>query len=172
MFAYISLLVDEKIFDTVDVFFLIVGHTHASIDQYFSVLARQIISCDFIGSPLSLHALLSREKYYNMSGSSWKHENKDGKQTPRKAKPLLIKKLSVIFDLKKRLTPMIDMSIKYYSIPHRFHFRSFMGVSIMQYSIYSTQKHLLPPLPEAILSGECSYNIVSQLFNYSYMTFM
>jgi hypothetical protein len=152
MFTYVSMLVDQDIFDVVDIFFLIVGHTHASIDQYFSVLARQIYHCDFIGSPLALHSLLGRARDYNLSGA-WQETEKGEKPKPQKEKPLLIRKLSVIFDLKTSLTPIIDMSIKYYSIPHRFQFKKHMGVAVMQYSIYSTHQTLLPLLPSA-LSGE------------------
>jgi hypothetical protein len=167
MFAWVSMLVDQGIFDTVDIFFLIVGHTHASIDQYFSVLAKQILSCEFIGSPLSLQALLGRERDYNLSGSAWQQIDENTK--PRKAKPLLIRKLSVIFDLKTCLVPMIDFSIKYYSIPHRFKFEMYNGVVAMQYSIYSTQKNLLPPRPTT-LSGECCscimcYELLSTIFS-------
>jgi hypothetical protein len=61
------MLVDQGIFDTVDIFFLIAGHTHDSIDQYFSVMAKQTFSCEFIGSPLSLQALLGCERDYNIS---------------------------------------------------------------------------------------------------------
>ena len=145
------MLVDKAIFDTVDIFFLIVGHTHASIDQYFSVLSKQIRACDFIGSPLALHALLGREKDYNLSGAAWPRE--DGKAKPHKAKPLIIRKISVIFDLKDRFEKIIDSSIKYYSIPHRFRFEMFNGVATMQYAIYSTRKTLLPLRP-TIISGD------------------
>jgi hypothetical protein len=142
------MLVDQDIFVTVDIFFLIVGHTHASIDQYFSVLAKQILSCEFIGSPLSLQALLGRERDYNLSGSAWQQQNENAK--PRKAKPLLIRKLSVVFDLKKCFDKMLDFSVKYYSIPHRFKFEKFNGVATMQYSIFSSQKSLLPPRPQIV----------------------
>ena len=37
MFAYLSLLVEQGHFDEIRVNFFIVGHTHAPIDQYFSV---------------------------------------------------------------------------------------------------------------------------------------
>ena len=151
MFAWVSLLIDKDIFDSVDIFFLIVGHTHASIDQYFSVLAKQILSCQFIGSPLALEALLGRERDYNLSGSAWKQQNENAK--PRKAKPLLIRKLTVVFDLKTCFEQMIDFSIKYYAIPHHFKFEKFNGIATMQYSIYSTQKSLLPPRPRN-MSGE------------------
>lgn len=49
---------------------------------------------------------------------------------------------------------MIDVSIKYYSIPHRFRFTKHMGAAVMQYSIYFTNQTLLPLLPST-LSGEC-----------------
>ena len=62
MFTYISLLIDEDHFDTIEIFFLIVGHTHASIDQYFSTLSNLIQSREFIGSPLALEALLASEE--------------------------------------------------------------------------------------------------------------
>lgn len=145
MFAWIIMLVEADKFDVVDVYFLIVGHTHASIDQYFSVLAKQIFRCNFIGSPLALEALLGREKDFNLSGKAWCQDEENAK--PRKAKPLLIRKLSVIFDLKSLFRNMIDYSIKYFSIPHRFQFKKFNGVAAMQYSIYSTHKQLLPLRP-------------------------
>ena len=49
--------------------------------------------------------------------------------------------------------PLIDFSIKYYSIPHHFQFTKYLGVVAMQYAIYSTQKHMLPPRP-LTLSGK------------------
>lgn len=153
MLTWVSMLIDNDTFDTIDMFFLIVGHTHASIDQYFSVLAKQILACDFIGSPLALEALLGHDRYYNLSGAAWQQEEENAK--PRKAKPLLIRKLSVVFDLKTCFDKIVDFSVKYYSIPHRFRFEKFNGVAAMQYSIYSTQKSLLPPRPRN-LSGECS----------------
>lgn len=58
VFSYVSMFVQEKVFKKVELFFLIVGHTHASIDQYFSVLSRLILKTNFIGSPLALENLL------------------------------------------------------------------------------------------------------------------
>jgi hypothetical protein len=86
MFSYISLLVQEKYFKKVEVFFLIVGHTHASIDQYFSVLAREILKTNFIGSPISLESLLGREGVAagNLSGFVWA----ENETTSVKVKPL------------------------------------------------------------------------------------
>lgn len=91
MFTYASLLVQEKYFTKVEIFFLIVGHTHASIDQYFSVLSREILKTNFIGSPLSLEALLRKEGMgANRSGAgdTWK---KDDDQENKKVKPLAVR---------------------------------------------------------------------------------
>ncbi len=38
--------------------FLIVGHTHSLIDQYFSVISKKIFKAEFIATPYALHALI------------------------------------------------------------------------------------------------------------------
>jgi len=38
--------------------FLIVGHTHSVIDQYFSVVSKKIFKAEFIATPYALHALI------------------------------------------------------------------------------------------------------------------
>lgn len=146
VFAYISLLVQEGHFKVVEVLFLIVGHTHASIDQYFSVLARLIWQSHFIGSPLALEYLISKHlDDSNLSGPSW-----DTGGETKKAKPLLVRKISIVYDLKKALAPLINNKIKYYPIPHRFRFEKYHCVCAMQYSLFSTHKELLPFRPEEV----------------------
>lgn len=58
LFGYLALLVETGTFKEITANFLIVGHTHSSIDQYFSVLSRRIRACNFIGTPLSMRNLL------------------------------------------------------------------------------------------------------------------
>ena len=58
-FIWCSLLVEAGYFSNITVGFLIVGHTHASIDQYFSCLRRKIRNASFIGSPIALQYLFS-----------------------------------------------------------------------------------------------------------------
>ncbi len=58
VFAYLSHLVQEKVYDTIHFNFLMVGHTHCSIDQYFSVLSTRICQNLYILSPMSMVDLL------------------------------------------------------------------------------------------------------------------
>lgn len=147
MFTYISLLVQEGHFKVIEVFFLIVGHTHASIDQYFSVLARLIWRSHFIGSPLALEYLIGKNDLVrSLSGDSWQDEG----GSIKKAKPLLVKKITVVYDMKTALLPLINKKIKYHPIPHRFRFEKYHAVAAMQYSLFSTSKQLLPYRPEEL----------------------
>ena len=137
-------------FDKVELFFLIVGHTHASIDQYFSVLANLIIGCDFIGSPLALEYLLAgQEMNYTLSGECLNKASTSAGGTSSHVKPLLAKKISVVYNLKGAFKPLMNNNIKYYSIPHHFKFHKIFGVTAMQYSMYSGQE-LLPKPPDCL----------------------
>ena len=161
VFAYISLLVQNGLYKTIEVFLLIVGHTQASIDQYFSVCARQIRACGFLGSPLALEALLAKEDVvHSLSGNAWTESIK--------SKPLLVRKISVVFDMKEALLPLINKKIQYYPIPHRFKFELYYSVCCMQYAMFSTHKELLPRRPSQIpdfYSEQNSLDIVFDLYS-------
>lgn len=58
VFGYISMLVESGLLEDVTANFLIVGHTHTSIDQFFSVLSKKITKQKFIATPLSMAYLL------------------------------------------------------------------------------------------------------------------
>ena len=90
MFAYFSLLVEIGTFDIIEVNFLIVGHTHCSIDQYFSILSRGIRRCEFIGSPIALWNL-----YQGV------HKNP-------KRRPSVNRQIDTIFDMKVALQPYLN----------------------------------------------------------------
>ena len=166
VFAYISLLVQQGHFALIEVFFLIVGHTHASIDQYFSILSKLIWRSRFIGSPLALESLIRKQNsVHNLSGNSW--ENKDHMERKLKSLPLIVKKISVVFELKNVMKPLINNRIKYYPIPHRFRFEKYHSVCAMQYTLFSTHKMLLPLRPEHIpdmeseASLDCDFNFMA-----------
>ena len=65
-----ALLVELGYFEKITVGFLIVGHTHASIDQYFSCLRKLIRRASFIASPLALQHLYSLDKSSSESSKS------------------------------------------------------------------------------------------------------
>ena len=140
-----------------EVYFLIVGHTHCSIDQYFSVTSRDIGKCDFIGSPLALVALMSQES---------RGRTAKGEEKIRKHAPLLVRKISVIFDMVSVLNPLINPKIKYYPIPHKFVFEKWAGIATMQYSVFSDSPTLLPLRPIIVedFNFEASLDISINLF--------
>ena len=104
MFAYARELVELGYFDALDINFLIVGHTHSSIDQYFSVLSKAIKSAEFIGSPISLQALCSQA-------------HKD--RTANYSEPSTWCMLQIVDALK----PYINKKIKFFQVPNFFSYR-------------------------------------------------
>jgi len=58
MFAYTSLLVELCLFDTIEINFLMVGHTHCSVDRMFGTFSETINKSYFIASPIALRQLL------------------------------------------------------------------------------------------------------------------
>jgi hypothetical protein len=94
MFAYAKALVELGYFDAININFLIVGHTHTRIDQYFRVLSKAIKSAEFIGSPISLQALCS-------------HAHKD------RARPSVNRQLDVCYNIVDALKPYINKKIKF-----------------------------------------------------------
>ena len=57
MFCFLSHLIEDCYFDEIKLFFLIVGHTHNILDQWFGTLMQAIRCASFIGSVLALHEL-------------------------------------------------------------------------------------------------------------------
>ena len=129
MFAYASALVELGYFDAIDMNFLIVGHTHSSIDQYFSVLSKAIKSAEFIGSPISLQALCSQA-------------HKD------RARPAVNRQLDVCYNIVDALKPYINKKIKFFQVPHCFSFRRRGNKCIMFYKLFSSHEKWLPVEPD------------------------
>ena len=129
MFAYASALVELGYFDAIDINFLIVGHTHSSIDQYFSVLSKAIKSAEFIGSPISLQALCSQA-------------HKD------RARPTVNRQLDVCYNIVDALKPYINKKIKFFQVPHCFSFRRRGNKCIMFYKLFSSHEKWLPVEPD------------------------
>lgn len=102
MFAYLSALVELLIIDVIYVNFLLVGHTHASIDQYFSVLTRAIKSARFIGSPLAFAERL-----------------RTAHEAPEE-RPYVVQAIHAIYDVVGALAHYINKAVVHIQIPHSF----------------------------------------------------
>ena len=46
--CFMSQLVEECYFEKIEVFYLIVGHTHNILDKWFSQLGKAVLAADFI----------------------------------------------------------------------------------------------------------------------------
>ena len=93
-------------FKSFEINFLLTGHTHGSIDQYFSVIASAIHRSDFILSPLALMEHVVKHAFTN-----------NDKQLKN---PTVTEQITVVYDMVSALAPFVNKSITYYSVPHRF----------------------------------------------------
>lgn len=153
MFTYLSQLVDLYYFDIIEVGFLVVGHTHSSIDQYFSVISKALKDAKFVGSPLSLKNLIAKA-----------HMNQSKYKDPKKNKPV-VKDIHVYYDVKSFLKPYINMDIKYFQVPHQFKFERVKDVKCsMQYKLFSNMTWL--PMEPDFADKDTIYNdenVVSEI---------
>jgi hypothetical protein len=90
-------------FDVIYVNFLIPGHTHCSADQKFSVIARKILNCNSIMSPVALQNVI-KEAFSDSPESVGE-----------------IRFLDVVLDWESYMTPFRNKSIHYYGV--RFMYR-------------------------------------------------
>ncbi len=95
MFSYLSMLVETHIFDRIEANFLIVEHTHASIDQLFSGLSTVINNANFIGSPLALMNLFKSLKGESLKGHTIS----------------IAREISVYYDFKSAIKPYLNSKI-------------------------------------------------------------
>ena len=132
-FAYYALLVELQLLDHVEVYFLVVGHTHSPLDQYFSVLSAKIGSTFFKGSPMAMRHLLAVA-----------HSDKS-------ARPAVVKLIPVLYDVSGGWEGHL-CHIKYHQVPHCFKFsRLTSGKAYMQYKLFSPEEdsyYWLPVLPQ------------------------
>lgn len=130
-----SLLVEMGYFKSITVGFLIIGHTHASIDQYFSCLRGIIRRANFIASPLALQHLFSLDAIYT---------------SPKKKKyrpPLDQIQLHYLHDYVSFFEPYRNKDIRGYGVPYQFRFINVLGKAVCQYKQFSSSPHWLPKQP-------------------------
>lgn len=137
MFAYGAALVELGIVSKVNINFLIVGHTHSNLDQYFSVYSKKIKRCEFIGSVLAMHEL------YDTA-----HSGKFLHLRPRNHE---YEQLRFIHDWVAYFAPIVNTRIKWYKVPHRFQIFLLHGRALCQYAVFTpldrSEPKWMPLLP-------------------------
>ena len=146
VFAFFSIMVETKQIKTVELHFLLVGHTHCSVDQYFSVLSKvgrlikpinfdgithseslqKLALAHFIATPLSMEAFLAQAHGTLLQ------------------RPKVSRLLDVVYDFVGAMKPFICQEIKFFSVPHYYRLTLFRGKCIAEYKIRSTTNHLMP----------------------------
>lgn len=128
MFFYLSMLVEMEIFGSVTVNFLMVGHTHSSIDQYFSQLCKVLKTAPFLGTHLALHHLFKTH-------------------LSQETRPLVCRSVDVYY----YCTEAWEKSryvYHHYNAPHVFRFIKRGDKACMDYMLYSNDRWL-PKRPNA-----------------------
>ena len=148
MFGYLSLLVQNGYFDEIQVNFLIVGHTHTTIDQYFSVITYQMRG-KIITSPLSLQHLFNSCQ-----------------------DPLINRQLTAFYDYRTWLSPVINKDLHHYGLPHVFVFKLRLGVAVCQHKPYSRSSRFFPVEPEHIPKDQAGVNQLSRLLSIEPLSFI
>lgn len=97
--CYLSMLVELDEFKIIYVNFLIVGHTHCVIDQWFSVVSRIIYSQQFIGTPMAMMKLLSLQ-------------NGLKKYQP----PIIQKFITHVHDFVSAIEPYVNKKLHFYQV--------------------------------------------------------
>lgn len=124
---YISLLLELGWFDQIDVGFLVVGHTHAPIDQKYSCVKTRLGRAKFIASPPALWKLLAAK--------SGEEVNFRGSRS-RYVIPAAQYRVSVVHDYKTALEPYFETAVSRYNIPFNFRFKTIGGIAVAQAQMF------------------------------------
>jgi hypothetical protein len=116
-------MVEDCYFDEIELFFLIVGHTHNILDQWFGVLSRAIRGASFIGSYLAMHEL------YKIA-----HQDDEADLRPQD-----VHQLELYHDWRRFYNVVRNDEIHHIGIPHRFKITldQQLKVAKMQYMVMS-----------------------------------
>lgn len=100
MFAYLSVLIELGIFVTFKVSFLIVGHTHCIIDQWFSSLTKLLFAPYCVLTPYAIEELLNlpRDEKSKFSRPQKQHH------------------VHAVYDFKSAIEPYINKDIKWFQV--------------------------------------------------------
>lgn len=133
MFGYLTHLVKENIFWKVKVGFLMVGHTHEDIDQFFSVISKHLKKMHIV-CPDQQSLLKEIPRAFD--------KDKD--------KPIVcILAATDLLDYVKYYDDFIDPEISYHQEPHQYRIKTFQAqqgnlVVLVHYKMWCHSKNWLP----------------------------
>ena len=107
MFAFLADLVRRRVFHKIKAGFLMVGHTHEDIDQFFSVISQHL---------KQLHVICPDQP------SLLKEIQNAFKDMSEKPEVIVLSAFQ-IFDYIKFYDPVLDKALAYYQQPHQFCFK-------------------------------------------------
>lgn len=117
VFAFAHYLIEKNIFKKIKIGFLMKGHTHEDIDQYFSTISTTAKRADII----NISDLISIIKGSN------------------KKQNVVVKELDYLFDIKSWQAPHIEI-IQGHSEPHLFKLEKVDGRTVFTYKDWSTSE--------------------------------
>jgi hypothetical protein len=128
---YLCLLVELSWFRVVFVGFLVVGHTHALIDQTFSAIKRRISKAKFIASPAAMMKLLEATSAPELV------TGRSGRTTVSKYRmPAAQYRVAIVHDYKTLLEPYFDKAVSMYNVPYNFKIENLGGIACVQAQMY------------------------------------
>ena len=136
MFMYLCLLVELSWFTLVFVGFLVVGHTHAPIDQTFSAIKRRINATKFIASPAAMMKLLEAESAPGLSTVRGGRGGKGAAVVSKYRIPAAQHKVTVVHEYKDLLEPYFDKAVSRYNVPYSFKIELVGGVACVQSQMF------------------------------------
>ena len=135
LFAFLSDLVERKVFDKVYAGFLMVGHTHEDIDQFFSVIASWLKKFETICPDI--------ESLKQAIKAAFLSKGKDPPTVAHLHAP-------EVYDYDSFYLPSLNPKLAHHSLPHQFRFQCFENAVLCHYKMWSTHPKWLPELEPSI----------------------
>ena len=132
LFGFISHLVSKGVFAEAYIGFLMVGHTHEDIDQFFSIISAHLRKLETICPDFqSLETEIA---------NSFLQSKKNKSQLPNIRRLCAVE----IFDYDRYYLPHINAMLAHHSIPHQFRFQKIGTVVLCHYKMWSVDVEWLP----------------------------
>ena len=143
LLAFLNDLVHRNIFAGVHAGFLMVGHTHEDIDQFFSTISSWLKNIDTKCPDVSL--------IIQPIGNTFTNSEKMKSQ-----KPTVIQlNASMVHDYDTHYEPHINKELAHHSQPHQFRFKKFDGIVLCHYKMWAVDAEYLPKQTSTVEQQAC-----------------